>query len=201
MAAVAAALPRDCSSVARAISAIELVERAVISRILSSVCSARAVRPTPSKTRSLLIVICSAARSTARCTFWISVRISSVDTDVRSERSRISSATTANPLPRSPACAAMIAAFSARRFVWPAISSITRTISPISWERSASSPSATFASSTATSILRIPSTVPLTATRPSFAASFTYRASSADCLADLPISSVVAFISTIELAV
>ncbi len=99
MAAVAAALPRACSSVARAISEIEFVERSVSSRILSSTCAARAVSPTPSATRSALIVICSAARPTPRCTFWISVRISSVDTDVRSERSRISSATTANPRP------------------------------------------------------------------------------------------------------
>ena len=47
----------------------------------------------------------------------------------------------------------------------------------------------------------MPSTVPLTASRPSLAASFTDFASSDDCLADFPISSVVAFISTIELAV
>ena len=67
------------------------------------------------------------------------MRISSVDTEVRSERSRISSATTANPRPRSPACAAMIAAFSASRFVCPAMSSMTRTMSPISCERSARS--------------------------------------------------------------
>ena len=37
----------------------------------------------------------------------------------------ISSATTANPLPASPACAASIAAFIARRFVWLAICWIT----------------------------------------------------------------------------
>jgi hypothetical protein len=59
-------------------------------------------------------------------------RGSSVEIDVRSNRSRISSATTPNAFPRSPACAAMMAAFSASGFVWPAISSMTRTISPIS---------------------------------------------------------------------
>ena len=44
---VAVALPRACSSVAFAISAIEVVDRAVSSRIFSSTPSARAVRPTP----------------------------------------------------------------------------------------------------------------------------------------------------------
>ena len=57
------------------------------------------------------------------------------------------------------------------------------------------------ASLTALSMRRMPSTVPLTACRPSLAASFTDVASSDDFLADFPISSVVAFISTIELAV
>ena len=103
MAAVAAALPRACSSVARAISVIELVDRAVRSRIFCRTCSARAVTRTPSETRCALWLICSVARSMERCTLSISVRISSVDTDVRSLRSRISSATTPNAFPFSPA--------------------------------------------------------------------------------------------------
>ena len=53
----------------------------------------------------------------------------------------------------------------------------------------------------AVSMRRIPSTVPLTACRPSLAASLTDLASSDVCFADFPISSVVAFISIIELAV
>ena len=50
----------------------------------------------------------------------------------RSASSLISSATTENALPCSPACAAMIAALSASRFVSSATSSITSTIAPIS---------------------------------------------------------------------
>ena len=42
-----------------------------------------------------------------------------------------SSATTAKPLPCSPALAASMAAFKARRFVWSAMSFITPMISPI----------------------------------------------------------------------
>src|SRR5437868_6340251 len=53
------------------------------------------------------------------------LRMSSVERRVRSASSRISSATTVNPRPCSPACAAMMAAFSASRFVRSVISSIT----------------------------------------------------------------------------
>ncbi|MNT32873.1 hypothetical protein D3C72_1687750 [compost metagenome] len=44
---------------------------------------------------------------------------------------RTASATTAKPLPCSPARAASTAAFNAKRFVWKAISSITEMISSI----------------------------------------------------------------------
>ena len=47
-----------------------------------------------------------------------------------------SSATTANPLPASPALAASMAALRAKRFVWSAISLITTNISPICAELS-----------------------------------------------------------------
>ncbi len=49
-----------------------------------------------------------------------------------------SSATTANPLPASPALAASIAALRAKRLVWSAISLITVNISPICEELSKS---------------------------------------------------------------
>ena len=56
---------------------------------------------------------------------------------VSSASFRISSATTANPLPLSPALAASIAAFSASRFVWSAMFWITPTISSIRVDLSA----------------------------------------------------------------
>ena len=51
---------------------------------------------------------------------------------LRIARLRTSSATTAKPLPASPARAASTAAFSARRFVWKAISSMVFTIFAVS---------------------------------------------------------------------
>ena len=78
IALVTAALPRACSPVARAISAMEFVERSISSWICDSTVSARAVRRTPSATRSAPIVICSDARPIERCTLPISVRISSL---------------------------------------------------------------------------------------------------------------------------
>ena len=59
------------------------------------------------------------------CTALMIVAISFVEPRVRSASSRISSATTVKPAPCSPACAAMIAAFSARRFVRFVTSSMT----------------------------------------------------------------------------
>ena len=55
--------------------------------------------------------------------------IFSVSTLVRSDNSRISSATTANPLPASPALAASIDAFNASKFVWDEIAKIVFVIS------------------------------------------------------------------------
>jgi hypothetical protein len=57
--------------------------------------------------------------------------ITSVAPFVSSASFLISSATTAKPFPASPARAASIAAFSARRFVCSAILRIVFTISPI----------------------------------------------------------------------
>ena len=51
----------------------------------------------------------------------------------RCARLRTSSATTANPMPASPARAASTAAFSARMLVWNAISSIVRMIFETFW--------------------------------------------------------------------
>ncbi len=59
--------------------------------------------------------------------------ISSADFDDSSANFLISSATTANPLPCSPALAASIEALSASRFVWSAIELIAFSILDIDW--------------------------------------------------------------------
>src|SRR6266702_3409579 len=74
---------------------------------------------------------------------WTPAMISLMDSVEATERSaslRTSPATTANPRPASPARAASIAAFSARRLVWAAISLINSRISPICCARSPSDP-------------------------------------------------------------
>ena len=95
----------------------------------------------------------------------------------------------------------MIAAFSASRLVCPAISSMTRTISPISCDRSASSARALFASSTA--ILNLAHALDGAADglAPFVRGVLHVARELRRVRRGLPISSVVAFISTIELAV
>ena len=70
----------------------------------------------------------------------ISSRISRADFSAPSARFRTSSATTANPRPCSPARAASIAAFRARRLVWSAIPATVFTTWPISSAWRSSSP-------------------------------------------------------------
>src|SRR3954470_4151216 len=67
----------------------------------------------------------------APCTLVICAPISSVAFEVWVARFLTSAATTAKPLPASPARAASIVALSARRLVWSAMSLISATISPI----------------------------------------------------------------------
>ena len=61
----------------------------------------------------------------------MSVEISRAAWFDRSASLRTSSATTANPMPCSPARAASMAAFKANKLVWLAISAMTRIISLI----------------------------------------------------------------------
>ena len=67
----------------------------------------------------------------APCTPVIWAPISSVALEVWVARFFTSAATTAKPLPASPARAASMVALSASRLVWSAISLISATISPI----------------------------------------------------------------------
>ena len=83
---------------------------------------------------------CRPDSSTSRepsCTFttlsWIRPLISRAAVALRWARLRTSAATTAKPRPCSPARAASTAAFSASRFVWNAISSITPMMSAMRW--------------------------------------------------------------------
>ena len=85
------------------------------------------------------VITCSISVTADRvspCTVSITVAISCVACTDRSARRRTSSATTAKPLPASPARAASIVALSASRFVWSAIPSMTLTILPTSCDRS-----------------------------------------------------------------
>src|SRR3979490_1113908 len=71
---------------------------------------------------------------------WIAATcpaISSVALAVWLASSLTSEATTANPLPASPARAASMVALSASRLVWPAMALISSTTSPIFWAASA----------------------------------------------------------------
>ena len=73
--------------------------------------------------------------TTCRVRDWISAilpPICPVDLPVSVASDLTSEATTANPLPASPARAASMVALSASRLVWLAIASMTPTISPMS---------------------------------------------------------------------
>ena len=83
----------------------------------------------------LIAVIAARASPWIATTFW---PISSVAAAVPFASSLTSFATTANPLPASPARAASIVALSARRFVCSAMDVITLMTSPISAEESPS---------------------------------------------------------------
>ncbi len=102
----------------------------------------------------------------------------------------MSSATTENARPLSPAWAAMIEALSARRFVSPAISSMTRSTSPMRAERSPSVDAAPDAPPTDSRIASIPSTVPETAVLPAAAAPETRSARRAAVFVWRSVSSV-----------
>ncbi len=91
--------------------------------------------------------ISDTARWVSFCTVSMTVPISWVACTERSASRRTSSATTAKPLPASPARAASMAALRASRLVWSAIPSITLTILPISSDRSPIEPIASWSRS------------------------------------------------------
>ena len=133
--------------------------------ISSSAAPDRDARSAPDSTSRAPICIALTASSVPCWTSPISVAISFVARDERS------SATTAKPLPCSPARAASMAALSARRFVCSAMSSIVSTMSPIRSPLAPSSVTLTAAPSTASLIRAMPSTVWRTVSAPLLAAS------------------------------
>ena len=110
----------------------------------------------------------------------------------RSARPLTSSATTANPRPCSPARAASIAAFRARRLVWAAMSSMTATILPISSDWTPNSVTLSAATCTAELIFCMPSIVLPTISWPLRAASVAW---------DDPSEAAWAFLATSPMAV
>src|ERR1039458_5620318 len=111
-------IPADCSCEALAIWETSSSSFCECSRISTNPWATRVLLATPAMLLCRDLSIFSAlsfAASAQRCASL-----------------RTSSATTANPSPASPALAASIAAFSANRLVWKAISSMVLTILPTS---------------------------------------------------------------------
>ena len=125
-------LPRACSTVARAISLTWMLAFWTPLTIFSRAAPERWESFSPSEIYRSARLIASTAREVSFCTPLMTEAISRVELLVRSESSRISSATTANPLPCSPAWAAMMAALRANRLVCSATSSMTERILPMS---------------------------------------------------------------------
>ena len=86
----------------------------------------------PAVTLSVSVFEASDADAVSSCIDFTSSAISSADSLLFSASLRTSSATTANPLPASPALAASIAAFNASKFVWAAMSVIISSVLAIS---------------------------------------------------------------------
>ncbi|MNX26236.1 hypothetical protein D3C86_563010 [compost metagenome] len=181
MAATICSEPFACSRVAMATCPVSVFMRSIAWVIWAAalVCSSAesAIWPINVETRSDELTICPmvvpaalASSVPSRMAFspcwvlliafsvsfwmpWINLAISPVALEERSASLRTSSATTAKPRPCSPARAASMAAFSARRLVCSAMSSMTSTISPISAERWPR-PSITVTTSVMTEVIR-----------------------------------------------
>ncbi len=151
--------------------------RWVMVRISFSASAARSPNSTPVPACSRPSFTSDTVVSTSRRTPPTMVAISRVERAVRSARPRISSATTPKGRPCSPACAAMMAALSASRFVWSAISWMTSTMRPICVERTPSESTSSAALRTVSSTRYMPWTHSVTSTSPRSAVAVTSWAS------------------------
>ncbi|SET98051.1 hypothetical protein SAMN05443572_104178 [Myxococcus fulvus] len=164
-----------CVSVTVASTALKV--RCVIVRISTSASDARSPSATPAVACSRPSCTSVTAVITASRMPDTMAAISRVERVVRSARLRISLATTPKGRPCSPACAAMMAALRASRFVWSAISWMTSTMRPISAEREPSVPISSAAFRTVSSTRYMPLTLSPTSTSPRSAVAVTARAS------------------------
>jgi len=201
MAWVMASEVADCSSAAVAMertSSVAVSTMATIWRREAPALSARALAsPTAVTAASMPTMFSRTPLSISAMT----VATSLVAVMVFSASFRTSSATTAKPRPASPARAASMAAFKARRLVWSAISEMTVMMAPMPLARSPRASRLTLSPSDrvrTVSMARFTSSV---AVSPSRAPSRAAPAFSAAWAAFLATSSTVAFISSMAVAV
>ena len=168
-----------CSSAAVAIWLIWVATSSICCRIPLIEAPEREDSFLPSSTFCTLSSMVSTAALVSLWIVLIMLPISCVAFVVRSASARTSSATTANPRPCSPALAASMAALSASRLVWSAMSSMVPMISPIWSERSPSVSMVVEVAFTLSAMRFIMAAVPSTTVAPFMAWLLAWREASA----------------------